>query len=294
MKQSPMKHLLLVFQLIAAGLIVKGQAVWAPQGATWYYSYGNFAVTGYVRIKYVGDSIINGQSCKALVIDTTFTYLKNDSVFYYFNNQFYLLYDFNGQPSDVWQVAEPDTFCTEDSSATVQVDSIGTMTINATTLKWLSVNPTPNSHYGYYGQIIERIGCYDFYMFPEYVTCIADANEGGPFRCYYDSTFGLYQKESVPSCDFILGINKNSQSEQSNSFSVYPNPAYSNITVDTGKQTKISSIKVFNFLSQEVIEMQNIYQHIASININNLTNGIYYILIVTEKQNLVKKFIKQY
>jgi hypothetical protein len=181
MKQSPMKHLLLVFQLIAAGLIVKGQAVWAPQGATWYYSYGNFAVTGYVRIKYVGDSIINGQSCKALekkrywfdfilsksdsaVIDTTFTYLKNDSVFYYFNNQFYLLYDFNGQPSDVWQVAEPDTFCTEDSSATVQVDSIGTMTINATTLKWLSVNPTPNSHYGYYGQIIERIGCYDFYM----------------------------------------------------------------------------------------------------------------------------------
>jgi len=35
-------------------------------GATWHYSYNNFSITGYIEIKYIGDSLIDGKVCKVL------------------------------------------------------------------------------------------------------------------------------------------------------------------------------------------------------------------------------------
>ena len=284
----------------------QAQGVWAPSGATWWYSTSNFGFEGYIKIQYIGDSIVDGKNCKALskeihgfnyftmtyvdgVYDTTITFFQNDSVYHYVDNQFYLLYDFNGIPSNVWEVDTMDTYCDPDSLSVVVIDSIGTVTINSILLKWVSVSPTTNTSQGLEGKIIERIGSHDFFMLPEYVSCLFDAQEGGPLRCYYDDSFGLYQKPNCPVCDFIIGIDQTSTTEFQ--FSIYPNPSTDFITVEfpnyQGTQFEIEIISALGVKIMSVSTESNS----VKIDLSELSNGIYYLNLSTEGNRIATKRI---
>ncbi len=301
-----MKKLLLISTVVFIVTVIQNrtnaQGIWSPPGATWYYSYSNnFAVTGYVKISYLKDTTINSKNCKALlkeiywydyitstfgggIFDTAYTYLQNDTVFHFRNNQFYILYDFNGQPTNVWQVAENYSMCAPDSFARVKVDSIGVTNINSTNLKWTFVSPAPNSYYGYYGKIVERIGCVDFYMFPEFLGCIADVNEGGQFRCYYDSTFGLYQKATAPSCNFIVGIEE--LFSNSKPIVIFPNPFSTQTVLQTDNLLHNATLTVYNSHGQTVKEIKNISGQTVTLFRDNLPSGLYF-LRLTENNKLL-------
>ncbi len=113
------------------------------------------------------------------------------------------------------------------------------------------------------------------------------SNNNQPFRCIVSS--GSCTDTSNVA---ILTVNNNvgiNEFTHDNLFSVYPNPANTNITINTN--VKYSSIKIVNPFGQLVFETDNK----KTIDIISLQNGIYFIQLIDEKQRIIKteKFVKQ-
>lgn len=281
--------------------------VWAPSGATWYYDYVNFWVSGYVKIQYTGDSTVGGKSCKVLkkeldrydwlnhiysqnIIGYEFTYQENNIVFYYRYGQFFKLYDFNSIINDSWKVAGWDSSQLCGDTAIVVVDSTGFTTISSISLKYLKISPGPNSYWAFSSDtIIERIGCLG-YMFPE-PTCVVDLFEGGSLRCYYDDSFGLYERGSAPACDYITGVEDNHP--ERNFFNVYPVPATSIITLEFTKPVKgMRMIEIFDILGNRMKKIVTDKVNLI-IDVEDLKSGIYFISVMDQSGlNLKQKIIK--
>lgn len=82
-----------------------------------------------------------------------------------------------------------------------------------------------------------------------------------------------------------LGINDYLQFP--NDISIYPNPAYDNLSIQTAE--KLMSIKCTNYLGQNIVlKLEN-----NSINISSLSTGVYLLKIISESgKTTVKKFVK--
>ena len=299
-----MKKQLFFCLLFIAAITVKAQ-VWSPPGATWTYSYtNNFAIMGYVEIKYVGDSMVAGQLTKvlekmryildqsSLVSDTInlgkeYTYLDSNIVYYYRLGQFYPLYDFNAQVNDQWTVAgESGTGC--DSTGKVQVDNVSTLIFNSDTLISQMISSPDASDWQLGSSLVERIGCIDGYMFPELTTCIADANQGGPFRCYWDDSFPVYSSGITTTCDFITSIEQISNDSHWN---VYPNPTTGWITL-TELSNAATGITIYNVLG-ELVHTQGLSgSNNLVMDLGGLPGGMYYLQVFHEETTLIRKIIK--
>jgi len=70
-------------------------------------------------------------------------------------------------------------------------------------------------------------------------------------------------------------------------FSVYPNPTVSSINVTSAY--KIQSISVHSVVGQEVLKVNGNKGTEMSVNVSNLTNGVYLVKVVTEKGQVVKR-----
>jgi hypothetical protein len=287
-----MKTRAIILSLLLIPFLIQSQSVWAPSGATWHYSYENFADRGYVKISYVQDSTVAGKQCKVLekiryrysnisstydtaTIGLAFTYLENDTVYHYHDNQFYILYDFSAQSSDSWQA---------DTITTAEVDSTGSMQINSTNFNWLSVSSAGGNTF--YGKIVERIGCIENYMFPEHP---ADGHEGGTFRCYEDDSISYDITSS--GCDYIVSM-ESVESEQSE-ISVYPNPAENEINIELKTSEGMSyEIEIYSSFGQRMRTIKTAEQN-NSIDIRDLSPGIYFVILKDgKKRQYVKKIIK--
>ena len=85
-----------------------------------------------------------------------------------------------------------------------------------------------------------------------------------------------------------LGIDDN---ELTTSVYVFPNPATSVFTVNTGS-VKINELKLVNILGEEIIKQSEINNAQSTVNINNMPSGVYFVEVYTEKGKAVKKIIK--
>lgn len=74
-------------------------------------------------------------------------------------------------------------------------------------------------------------------------------------------------------------------------FTIYPNPAYSILNINSKKRIDISSITVYNILGQLVIAIPNA-QQVSSIDISSLKAGNYFIKINSDKGTTNAKFAK--
>jgi len=83
-----------------------------------------------------------------------------------------------------------------------------------------------------------------------------------------------------------VGIEKNNKI----TFLVSPNPATSHITISS--ENRFNSVEIINFLGQSVIS-QTIEGNTVSLNIENLTKGVYFVRIATDSGSSVQKFVKQ-
>ena len=76
--------------------------------------------------------------------------------------------------------------------------------------------------------------------------------------------------------------------EVSNSVKIYPNPVKDILNITTIDNSEIVSAKIYDLQGKLVLETTA-----TSIDTNNLTSGLYFVNIVTEKGQLTKKFIKE-
>jgi len=73
-------------------------------------------------------------------------------------------------------------------------------------------------------------------------------------------------------------------------FSIFPNPANNNITIES--TTPFNKVEIVNFLGQTVYS-QNNNGETTNIDVSNLNGGIYFVRIVTETGASVQKFVKK-
>ncbi len=116
--------------------------------------------------------------------------------------------------------------------------------------------------------------------------------------------FGIAQLSSLGNHDgFIAKYNDfptsiNDVSAQSSTWSVYPNPAGSYLTIHLDRfLAEDATIHLFNTLGQTIVTIQNaarLFQH-NELNINlkqyALTPGTYYVQLVTKKETMQQQFI---
>ncbi len=298
-----------VFSVLLFLLAKLPAQTWAPTGVTWHYSFSQLMSYGYLEIDCIYDTIILGKECKTFqktqfgytfpgVYDTVnlgkeYTYLDSNSniVYRYFDNKFDTLYNFNAQIGDVWKV---HGLHVSTDSGTVLVDSIGYRVINSDTLKSIFVSTIDGSCIGWYSaEIVERIGCINDYMFPNYVSCIADLGEGGPLRCYSDEYFPIFITGESSYCDFITSIDSFVSTEDY--IEIYPNPTSSNIIIRR-KNMSLTDVKIVLFSSsnQKVFEYELNLTKDFQIDMGDLKSGLYFLQVTNDKGVFIlEKVIKQ-
>lgn len=291
-----MKKLLFVF-LTAISFQISAQE-FAPIGSKWHYDEATFNpdLITFLTIESVSDTIISGISCRKLmkisrfsitpITSYIFMYSKNDSVFFYAENAFHLLYDFSAVAGDTITVGYYTTY--DGSPLTMVVDSTGTIDINGQirTLQYVTCGDGMVIEFG--GTVIEGIGNIN-YLFP----LLENAMEG-PLRCYQDSIIGLFINHYHPEngwnfqdCDQIItGI---SQPEPIMRLNVFPNPTTHFLTItnlDMPARFKVTDIMGRTVKSGEVIPSQ-------AINVDDFVNGIYFLEVRNSKLVTVIKIIKE-
>ncbi len=75
-------------------------------------------------------------------------------------------------------------------------------------------------------------------------------------------------------------------------FNLYPNPASSNVTIDTKSDIELYSVQVYNALGQLVLVVPNA-KNVKNVDVSGLTSGNYFIKINSDKGTSHTKFVKQ-
>ena len=284
--------LFLIFIPIIAGQPVLGQNEWAPIGAKWYYNYCiglSPQYAEYLKYESVNDTLISNQSCKKIIIthykyngDSIifgYEYMYEDSgkVFYWNNNQFYLIYDFTASVGDTFQIGYREIECCNILMVNVIVDSIDTVFISGISLKRFFIHYVPEpwgSSWVYYPQI-EKIGS-ELLMFGGYTPI---PEHPGPLRCYKDpyiSYTSSYWSLS-DSCDFRVISNVNT-TINNNAISIFPNLVVDNLTVSA----EISDNNMLKMIIVDIVGRirycQNFNEFNNLIDLTDLSPGIYSVL----------------
>jgi trimeric autotransporter adhesin len=87
----------------------------------------------------------------------------------------------------------------------------------------------------------------------------------------------------------ILDATLSNESFDANKFKIYPNPTTTFLNIENSE--KISKIKILNLLGLE-LKQQNSDDLKSQIDISDLSNGTYFIQIITDDKEQIAKFIK--
>lgn len=157
---------ILILILTGLSLLTFGQE-FAPIGATWHYSLGsiNPEYESFKTIKSNSDTTIYGIVCKKLVeeengstVYTHFVYMKNDSVYFYADEAFHLLYDFNAVAGDTIILDYYAAGTTDKEPLKLFVNSIETININSEVRIVQDVTGLNELAISFSGKVIEGIG----------------------------------------------------------------------------------------------------------------------------------------
>lgn len=208
-----MRHLLLpVFSLFAVAL--HAQTPFAPVGAQWTYTQGNFGGpdSTIAVFQVLSDTMLQGRSCSRVtttegwfVCHEVVQYLStsNDSTYYFNEDQqrFHLLFRWNAVPGDTWS-----TPITQDGAADTldwTVSDTGHVAIGGSVLRTLTVGQTSRQNTLYCplaGVITEQLGGNAPFTWL-HGACDAEIYLG--LRCYEENIFPLPEPPPPPPISWL-------------------------------------------------------------------------------------------
>ncbi|MBN1116653.1 MAG: T9SS type A sorting domain-containing protein, partial [Bacteroidales bacterium] len=274
-----------------------GQNIWGDDGNVWYYTQRtlNPNVISYCTIENISDTVIDGIYCNKYreteffqditYYDYHYIHSSGDSILFYADGKFNILYDFGAEKGDTIILDYYKTFNNE--SLKVIVDSVGELIVNEKARKIQYVTSGDGMTIEFGGYIIEGIGN-TMYMFPTF-----DQTNKGPLRCFIEGTekyINPYYNESGwngQDCDQIL-IFSDIENLNFNKIKIFPNPVNEVLYFESCYLPISYSIYSIdgNILKNGIlIEGQ-------SINISELNQGIYFLKLLYNESYLLKKFIK--
>lgn len=288
------------------------QTGFAPIGAEWYYNCcanGNIAYSHFNYIVSETDSIIKGNNCRVLkqyyddsnIASEKFIIKQEQGkVYYYHQNQFNLLFDFDVEVNDIveftfkYQKYDYDNYSLyKDTllSARYQVESI---TTNVQNLKTFTTKILEEDKFAVYGMEIlpwdysytEKIGHY--YEFMPILDNLAHpaVDNFSMLRCYSDVDFSFVSDDwsaiSLP-CNYSITTNINTPKDEN--ITIYPNPFNDSVFVFTNNEGNFEIIDV----SGKVIYYSKLSNGINEISTSHFPKGIYLVKI-QNKDNSIQTF----
>ncbi len=282
---------------------------WCPPGAEWrynIYSWGGIGVIKYVIEK---DTLVHQKACKkisgkriikknvspgypqkfdSLSLDPIYTYIANDTVYFFYEKSFRPAFYFNAKVGDTLNYYD-GPLC--DTVIQQIVDSTGQVTINNHTLRFYRVKNGKNNGYVYPFSltVIERIGVVDNNIIP-FFPCFTDAPDYD-LRCYQDNDFGIYKTNPLLKCDLDVS---NTLEVFENEITISPNPAHSILNIYAEYPDQLKSIIIYNIEGKLLAKYEKTsLNSLHSVDISSLSNGSYLIKLEnTIGQVATKKFIK--
>jgi hypothetical protein len=288
-------HRIAAIIIFLTPLLCHAQPQWAPVGAKWWYGEEELPAFGqppyaeyFYNTEVVGQAQIQGKLCSQITAsgctfcdNTNPCYIYEDSNrVYYFSHQmqqFYLLYDFNLTPDEVYLLY----FYDFDSLNYIQVYITDTfsVSVNGNQLKAQTADFMLGT-YTYSQTLMEVVGAaYNF--FP--TTTLCDIGFKG-LRCYQDSTLGLYHY-SLVDCEYsTVGIAE----QQQNAVTIYPNPATNTLTIETQTAQGIYQLQD---ITGKVLLSGSVTANKFSLDISALSKGIYLLSVIDDKQHVNRKIV---
>jgi hypothetical protein len=295
------KLILITFLLIEPAMA----QTWISSNAVWYYNYeAPGGVKGYHKISYISDTVIDGQPCEYLQVvqqsyvpsgppnwnyipldkDTLqprFTFMRNDTVFYYNEDQFSILYCMDAVGGQSWDlgVDTNELLC---SRSIVYVEYTDMINLNGQYWPMLYVSSSPDASFWLYGRVIGRFGAYDRYLFPMPNSCdtsIAVEYNEFFFSCYEDDDFPLIQVNNYD-CDNPLAVGINEPVQTSKTMTVYPNPASKLVyfRIHPHSMKTRNQILITDFLGKAKYS-KYLNEEVTAVDISGFPGGIYYIIL---------------
>lgn len=269
----------------------------APVGSIWHYTQWTIDpnLTSFKTIESVSDTIINGIQCRKLIetehnygmagINYLYMYSKNDSVFFFKDNNFHLLYDFGANKGDTIVLNYFETY--DGKPLKMIIDSVGTVLVNNQQRKIQHITCGDGMVIEFGQHVIQGIGNTSF-MFPT-----LDNSNNGPLRCYQDNTTTLFLNPYYPyndwnhqDCEQIITGFEESKTE--NKITIYPNPAsnyVSILNIDRNIEYKILDNTGKNIKQGRISGS-------SKIDIKNFAKGIYFIELKNYNVKTTKTIIK--
>jgi hypothetical protein len=301
-----MKKAILILLFAFALQNLNSQTVFAPSGATWYYSgeeqftagYG----TRYTKYTALYDTTIQSKVCKKIVStiynyhqgapgyndtlygENQFIFSTQDTVFYFNQlfNRFFPLYIFNTNQGDTLTFHKPvvDT----DSLFRVRVDSISIFTIAGFNLKRVWTSPLDD--YTISNSYIERIGGdYSLGLIAHEYLWGTPTVKG--IRCYEDPDMS-FNFEMMP-CDYIITVGIEESSSNIN-FLIYPNPANENLNISISGNEFPEYYQLID-ITGKILRTEKINSSHFNINTSTLPPAIYTLYVFNKnKPALSKRF----
>lgn len=264
------KNLYIIFAIGLFFMCRSNAQEWVYNNAEWIFWFGENkpdASEGRVRVYKTGSKLTNTKTCDELVIekaffsggilsdpetiDTMYTYksTSGDTIFYFQNNAFQILYDFSAAVGDSFLVHVNDTPSGEPScldSSYAQVANKDMVNLDGSLYRRLTLM-TPSREYVFKGfengtEVNERFGVFFNFLFPVELW-------GGPYWCSTVTesvtlTYILYcfSDDSLVydvDCDYFetwqWGFDEN---EKTKTLEISPNPFndHLNIPIHTGEE----------------------------------------------------------
>ena len=305
-----MKKIALILFILISNLLTAQN--FAPTGAIWHFE--NYCETpaymhdcGFYTIEADRDTTINGNLCTILIKDTgnivtdaqLIIWEDNGKVYFFENNQFKLLFDFNLNVGDTLVYQIPSNYehyniiCGGGSNPSKYgraiIDSTQILSINSQNLKTLYTSPLNPNDTNYLpwdlGQITERIGSMNGGFF-NHSTNLCLGGFPGHFRCYADNLINY--KPVSEDCDFVTGIDLNTNS---NPTSIYPNPTSTQITIKG--LAKKYDLTIYNTVGQVVFLEKNVATTYKTIDVAEYAKGLLFIKIESEGEVYFQKVVKE-
>ncbi len=293
-------------------LTANGQ-VWFQENDEWIYRYGNWAISGYDHLKVNGDTTINGRECH--LIKPTLTYVdlsvsndtitsfgfpwivyeENDQVFYWSEDNFYLIYDFNLNVNDTLQLrhrGDPGTFDDDHEICDpfyFVIDSLDVININGFDRR-VQYGRVVSGNWGFEQsshKIIEGIGWVALYssfheayvparfLITDYnFTCTLDL-DGWSFCSYQNDDFS-YKTDETQNCEYLPMLINTDDVNNNINVVVYPNPTNSLINIKYDQ--KINNITILDING---LPIKNYLGEQRALNVSEFTDGMYFIRIET-------------
>jgi hypothetical protein len=292
---------------------------WTPTGATWLYQATSQMSVLYFKFVYQKDTLAFGKEVKKIVV-TKFEYIgivpnlvrtretfvsneymynSHDSVFWYNNNQFQLLYVFSAGNGASWVVQKSNYFTclnpgTPDTN-TLTIRNVQQLLLANRQFTVMDANPQPYWTIG--TRIVKNIGSMkSLFPVPGNAGCsVIDGNVGIPeyLTCYYDNLRGNLDFGGNGKCQELISATQDvyEKNKHNTVFTIFPNPASSTLNILSQSHLDIERISVFDMFGKPQMAVK--YTGNNELDIDNLPNGIYIIVIQASNHlNYSIKFIK--